>query len=209
MLPHTVAPFSQVTAMSGLGAASAAASAGACHNFTLDWIARMLADGGQVTPALATARINALSANNGAGNPVLQKAFGDRWKEGGDSYKLADKLMIMLRGLREIELTFDFTAYIEAQITAAVTAPRGRGMVYSFWFPGAVVGAAGAHTIGFFRRLAPARGKLSPQDAFVSCFDPNFGEHHVPEADFGLWLNQMFAMYGPPTHHMLKTVDER
>lgn len=210
MLPDTVAPFSQVTAMSALGTASAAASAGACHNFTIDWISRMIADDGQVGGALPAGRIAQLSWNRGAGNPVLQKVFGQRWGEGGDSYKLADTMMLMMRGLQEIELTFDYSPFIASQLVNAVTAPAGRGMIYSFWFPGTVVGANGAHTIGFFRRLRPAGGRLVPVDGYISCFDPNFGECHVLESSFSYWLSQMAAQYGGVvTAHMLKVVDER
>jgi len=209
MLPDTVATFSQVNAMAGLATTSAAANNGACHNFTLDWISRMIADDGQVTPALASGRIARLSQNNGAGNPVLQKVFGQRWVEDRNSYREADTMMILVRGLKEVELAFDKVPFSGTQLINELTAPKGPGMVYSFWFRGSVVGApGGAHTIGFFRRLRPAGGALVPADTHVSCFDPNFGECHVHEANLVYWLNRMMACYGAPVRHMLKVVDK-
>lgn len=117
-------------------------------------------------------------------------------------------MMIMMRGLREVELTFDYSAYDQAALVNAVSAPAGCGMIYSFWFTGSVVGAAGgAHTIGFYRDLRPGGGRLNPTSTAISCFDPNFGECEVPEADFTLWHNHMASMYGPMSCHMLKIVD--
>lgn len=208
LLPNTVATFVQVNAMKGLGAHSKAAVAGACHNFTIDWIGQMLADGGEVTDALAKKRMQTMRARNGAGNPVLQKVFGARWSEGGNSYKLADQMMIKIRGLKEVELAFDYSAYDQKRLVQCVKSPAGQGMVYSFWFDGAVVGAGGgAHTIGFFRPMAGSRGSLKPSGSNVSCFDPNFGECYVPGIEFNFWFNKMKAMYGPMRHQMMKIVD--
>lgn len=208
MLLGLIANFNQVSVMAGLGSNSAAATDGACHNFTIEWISQMKADGGAVSPAAASQRMGRLGVRNGAGNPVLQKAFGGRWAEGGSSYRLADEMMIMVRRLHEVELAFDYSPYDQAALVNAVSAPAGCGMIYSFWFAGSAPGAAGgAHTIGFYRDLRPGRGRLNPTSTMISCFDPNYGECEVPEADFAFWITHMASMYGPMLSHMMKVVD--
>ncbi|OKH45563.1 hypothetical protein NIES2101_26285 [Calothrix sp. HK-06] len=202
MKDKLIAEFNQLNAMKGLR--TAAALQGACHNFTIEWISLMFADG-EVSDAKANNRMQQLSKRLGGGNAVLQKVFAEVWKENPSSYKFADKQMIAIRGLEEAKLIFDYEAYDQTKLVQALRNPDYSGFLYSFWFPGAVVGATDAHTIGFFRPMVAKKGKLLPTNEFISAFDPNYGEYLIPELEFNYWLNKLKAVYvGVIKHHMLK-----
>ena len=194
--------FSQTQTMHGRS--NHAATHGACHNFSIQWLSEMFAN---ADPAKGAARMSHLASRKGGANPVLQKAFGERWAEGGSAYKLADRMMLSLRGLREVNMPIAYSVFNQASLVSIVNAPRESGMVYSFWFNGSVVGAAGgAHTIAFFRSLKPSRGRYVPTTDSVFVFDPNFGEYHVPTAQFGSWFSTLTSLYGPMSKHMMKFV---
>ncbi|MDG9666261.1 YopT-type cysteine protease domain-containing protein [Hahella sp. CR1] len=205
MIIRRIAEFDQTVAMSGLTGRSQAASEGACHNFTINWLSLMFQDNGDITRAKQ--RMAKLGVRSGAGNPVLQKAFGDRWGEGGNSYKMADKLMIQIRGLKEVALLKDYSHFSQRWLESTLMTPQYAGYIYSFWFPMKVVGADGAHTIGFFRSVSGRQGQLVPNDATIVVFDPNYGEFHVPEAEFHKWFRKFRTYYGGTvTSHMVKCV---
>lgn len=207
MQDKLIATFSQVGVMQPLVGRSAAATQGACHNFTIEWVSFMFADKGVVSDAAAAQRMTKLSARRGAGNPVLQKVFNQRWAEGGQSYRMADGMMISLRGMKEVELTIPYESYDQKKLVGHVKTPKAAGFIYSFWFNGSVVGAAGgAHTIGFFRPVQGRGGALVPTGDHVSAFDPNFGEYYIPALEFNYWLNKYKDSYGKFTHQMLKFV---
>lgn len=205
-----IADFAQVAAMAALRGRSIAATQGACHNFTIEWLSHMFESGGATTDSKAKDRMTKLARNNGAGNPILQKVFGDRWKEGGNSYKIADQMMISIRGLKDAALAFDYRKFIVDDLLANITSPDYSGMIYSFWFKGSVSGASGgAHTIGFFRSVKPHHGKMVAEDEYVSGFDPNFGEYRILETEFKGWFTEFMKSYGGIfTHHMLKSVSK-
>jgi|GEM_PF-2844691 len=207
MKDNLISEFDQVAVMAPLGIQSKAAAKGACHNFTIEWISFMFMSGGSVSGTIPKERMSSLAKNNGAGNPVLQKAFIDFWTEDRDSYKKADTMMIGARGLIEKKMAFDFSAFDQAALEKNITAPDYSGLIYSFWFPGAVRGADGAHTIGFFRSLKSRGGAFVPVENYVSAFDPNFGEYQIPSPDFNNWFNKLKQAYGGNlTSHMLKYV---
>lgn len=207
MQDKLIAAFSQVGVMQPLGEHSKASSMGACHNFTIEWVSFMLEDKGLVSDAAAAKRMNKLSARRGAGNPVLQKVFSQRWAEGGQSYTMADGMMISLRGMKEVDLTIPYEPFDQKKLLTQIKTPKAAGFVYSFWFKGSVVGASGgAHTIGFFRPVAGSGGSLKPSGDYVSAFDPNFGEYYVPALEFNYWLNKFKDSYGKFTNQMLKFV---
>ena len=136
--------------------------------------------------------------------------FNSRWAEGGSSYKVADQMMIMMRGLSEAGLPIDYSAFNRGRLLENVKKPREAGMVYSFWFTGSVVGAAGgAHTIGFFRSLTGRGGKMVSTDGQVVAYDPNFGEYRMDVREFNYWFNKLMAMYGPVQYQMMKFVKRR
>ncbi len=206
-----IASFSQVGAMSSKLGHSAAATQGACHNFTIDWISLMFADNGVISDSTAQSRMKRLSVRGGAGNPVLQKVFGQRWGEGGMSYKIADRMMISLRGLKEVGLTLDYSLFDQTDLLKKIKKTDASGLIYSFWFNGSVVGApGGAHTIGFFRPLVAKRGQLVPSSDYICAFDPNFGEFYIPEVELNYWFNKFKLAYGGNFHHqMLKSVSKQ
>ncbi|PAU40311.1 hypothetical protein CKF94_04370 [Vibrio coralliilyticus] len=201
MKDKIVANFSQVDVMKAKKGTSAAATNGACHNFSIEWLSFMFEKKGD-----AKQRMKRLSARDGAGNPVLQKTFASRWSEGGASYQVADRMMISLRGLKETALLYDYTHFNIKNIVKAVTKPQHAGFIYSFWFPGAVVGASGAHTIAFYRSLSPKQGSLKTDNDTVYIFEPNYGEFEVPSKDFESWLKKLATFYAPFNAHMVKTV---
>jgi hypothetical protein len=205
MLPYLLADFTQVRAMAPLGRHSQASTAGACHNFTLDWISAMFADAGAAGQSEAKERMRKLGLRAGAGNPVLQSVFGRKWES--DGHRDADRMMIALRGLKEVALAIDYRKFDLSGLIGNIAQPQAEGMVYSFWFKGSVPGAAGgAHTIGFYQQLAAGGGQLRHQSDGLSCFDPNFGECYVGWNVFPNWFDQLQASYGPFQNHMLKAV---
>lgn len=184
------ASFSQVDTMAGN--ANTAATAGACHNFSIEWCKLVCADS---TPGHATQRMTALGANKGKSNALMQKVFVSRWTEAGSDFTASDDLPIAARGMVRRGIGINYSAYSQAAAIQAINAPRSSGILYSFWFPGAVVGAGdGAHTIAFFRSLAARRGNLtSSGDVFG--FDPNFGEYLIPVAHLDAWFDNLKASY--------------
>ena len=202
-----IASFSQVEVMEPLVGHSAAATAGACHNFTIEWLSLMFEDDGAVSEAKARERMQKLSARAGNANPVLQKVFGERWAEGGSSYKEADDMMISIRGMKLGKQVFDYTAYRQEHLIACINKPPFPGFIYSFWFDGSVTGAErGAHTIGFFRSTMGKKGETVPKDGNLSAFDPNFGEYQLPAGEFAAWLARLKMSYGGFLYQMCKSV---
>lgn len=207
-----IADFNQSTVMSsttstGFQHINKAANTGACHNFTIEWISLMDEDKGEVSDLLARNRMAKLSKRGGAGNPILQKIFGERWAEG--DYEIADEGIIRWRRLKQISpIAIAYKTYVEAELIDKIQAPSGSGFIYSFWFPGSVPGATGgAHTIGFYRTLVGKRGRLMPVNKYISAFDPNYGEYQIDEDYFSIWLARLKRNYGGAfNHHMLKFV---
>lgn len=205
MLPNLLADFSQVKVMAGK--LNAAATTGACHNFSLHWISLLYKDKGSTDEKLAIARMKELAAKKGEANPILQKIFGEVWTQ--ESVENADKLMIALRGMKPSkEVGIPYSPYDQAKLVALLKAPKAAGMVYSFWFPGAIAGAQGAHSIAFFRNVEGKKGKMVPMDQNVLAFDPNFGECHIAEANLGKWLDALKKTYsGAINQQWLKYIE--
>ena len=184
------AAFEQVTTMKGKS--NAAATAGACHNFSIHWASMMCLD----QPRTPAERMKALGARGGEANPVLQKAYVDAFGESGRDWTTADNLGVAIRGLTRVEYCIPFASFDEAAFMKIVNAPKHDAMIYSFSFPGSVVGAGGGtHTIAFFRKLQGRRGQVSPTGTQISAFDPNFGEYLVPSAGFGEWFRKLKDEY--------------
>ncbi len=186
-----VASFAQVTVMGPRVGKNKAAIEGACHNFSLAWIADIIRD----PQGSAGDRMNRLAKNAGGANPVMQKMFGDRWKLEGA--KGADELITQIHGL----LTKDVFAYKQYNINEILPGLRngiGQGFLYSFWFSGGVVGASGgAHSTAFY--ATKHGGKLT-----IHFFDPNFGEFLFQEDEFlGFW-NTLTGKYGPMQNHWMR-----
>jgi hypothetical protein len=210
------APFVQVVTMSALAGRAAAATEGACHNFTINWISMLLT---QPQFSTASSRMQELSKRHGAGDVMLQKAYGaffDEMKADnvGTSALLgrADELGYLLRGLKS-KIVMDFNWFNSVRVRRAVKKARPRpkdsgvGLVYSFQFNGAVVGAGGgAHTIGFFRKCSY---RDSDSAGSILAFDPNFGEYYMFPDEFRGWFRDLRRQYGPFTTDYMKEADRR
>jgi hypothetical protein len=190
LLNQTVA-FSQVDVMAG--ASNAAATAGACHNFSLEWLAAMYADS---SPANAAKRMTALGKNKGGAAMVTQKVFGNEWTR--QSAEVADKGVAAWRGLQFVHDIIPYSTYSQPNFLQGINSTDVPGMIFSFWFSGSAVGAGGgAHTIAFFRKMQTGRGTTGKADNQVFSFDPNFGECLSIEGDMPAWVNNMLSNYGP------------
>ena len=150
---------------------------------------------------------NSRQGSDCAGGDLLQKIFGEVWTQ--ESVENADKLMIALRGMKPSkEVGIPYSPYDQAKLVALLKAPKAAGMVYSFWFPGAIAGAQGAHSIAFFRNVEGKKGKMVPMDQNVLAFDPNFGECHIAEANLGKWLDALKKIYsGAINQQWLKYIE--
>ncbi len=186
-----LASFEQVTVMGPRAGTNKAAVEGACHNFSLAWIADVIRNPG----GSASDRMASLAKNSGGVNPVLQKVFGDRWRlEGADG---ADELITQIHGLITTDV-FSYKIYSEMEILPGLRNGVGDGFVYSFWFTGGVVGAeGGAHSVAFYANKHG--GKLA-----VHFFDPNFGEFLFTEDEFNGFWNTLTGKYGPLTNHWMR-----
>lgn len=197
LLDQTAA-FSQVSVMSG--ATNAAATQGACHNFSLQWIAAMYADS---DPANAASRMAALAKNKGGAAMVTQKIFGNEWTR--QSAEAADKGVAAWRGLEFTSDLVAYSAYTEANFLQGINATDVAGIIYSFWFSGSVPGAGGgAHTIAFFRKIKTARGTSGKADNQVFSFDPNFGECLSVEGSMQAWIQRLLSNYGPCNYQWMR-----
>jgi hypothetical protein len=185
-----VAEFVQVSVMQGRQ--NAAATAGACHNFSIRWCAMMY----QNVPATPAQRMTTLAAGGGGANLVLQKTYVDAFAEGGRDWQSADDLAVAVRGLKRLEYAIPFGNFSQSTVLAVIKAPKNDGMIYTFSFPGGVAGAqGGTHTVAFFRKLQARRGALSPVGTDISAFDPNFGEYVIPALEFNYWFNKFKESY--------------
>lgn len=201
---HRSASFDQATIMASRKGHSAAASVGACHNFTIEWLSLLSTGVG----ALPTERMAALQSRAGAANAILQKVYVERFLEaqaGGTEIERADRQMIALRGMKEEQLLVDVQAFNLAQLTNPIATPRHSALIYTFWFTD-TTGTQSGHTIGFYRALRASRGQLVAASTDVLAFDPNFGEYCIPSAQFGTWFTQLMALYGTFNSHMLKAI---
>jgi hypothetical protein len=170
------ASFVQVSVMAGKQ--NAAATAGACHNFSIHWCSLLYAG----VPRTPADRMAALAAGGGEANRVLQKTYVDAFGESGRDWKSADNLGVAIRGLVRTDYCIPFGNFNQQEVINIVKAPKVDGMVYTFSFAGGVVGAqGGTHTIAFFRQLQGRRGVISPVGSNVLAFDPNFGEYNIPD----------------------------
>jgi hypothetical protein len=203
---HLLANFSQIGVISSLAGHSAAATQGACHNFAINWISLMNEDP-TATAEKSRKRMTQLSKGKGGGNPVLQAAYSRRWKAG--DYQKADEMMIAIRGLQEKGMAIDYSAFNLPKFKEAVsTSPEYSGIIYSFWFAGSVVGASGGgHSIGFYRELIARRGLLIKDTDYTICFDPNFGEMYIPDAEFNSFYGWIVSAYGAFQLQMAKGVE--
>jgi hypothetical protein len=205
------ASFSQISVMAPLAGRAAAATAGACHNFTINWASILLTQPKYSTPA---SRMSALSALAGAGDVMLQKAFINFWTEMQSSgattsiqLQRADELGYLSRGLKS-KMVLNYDQFDENRLVDKVIKSRPRpidagvAFVYSFVFNGSVVGAGGgAHTIGFFRKCA-----YNDKDSagVVLAFDPNFGEYYMFPDELKEWFTSLRSAYAPLTADFMK-----
>lgn len=190
-LPHLKAEFSQVAVMSG--ATNAAATAGACHNFSLEWIAAMYK---KADPDGAGGRMAALRKQKGGAAMVTQKIFVNEWTR--QSAEIADKGVAAWRGLQFAGDRVPYSNYSKESFLQGINTTDIAGLIYSFWFSGSVPGAAGgAHTIAFFRQMATRRGSTAKADNRIFAFDPNFGEFLMVEGQLPAWIDDLFGNYGP------------
>jgi hypothetical protein len=186
-----IAPFEQVQVMRPRVGKNRAAVEGACHNFSLAWIADVIRN----PDGSASERMTALGKNAGGANPVLQKAFGDRWTLEGMGG--ADELITSVHGLRTKD-AIAYKAYNVNELLPALRAGVGKGFVYSFWFAGGVSGAeGGAHSVAFY--CTRHGGKLA-----IHFFDPNFGEFLFNEDEFAGFWSALTSKYGPMQNHWLR-----
>jgi hypothetical protein len=189
-----IAPFEQVKVMGPRVGRNKAAVEGACHNFSLAWIAAIMGNPG----GSASDRMAALAKNSGGANPVLQKVFGDRWAlEGADG---ADELITQVHGLLTKDV-FAYKRYIANEILPGLENAVGKGCLYSFWFSGGVVGAeGGAHSVAFYPNKHG--GQLA-----IHFFDPNFGEFLITGNEFASFWGILTAKYGPMRHHWMRSCE--
>jgi hypothetical protein len=186
-----IASFTQVTVMGPRVGRNKAAVEGACHNFSLAWIADIISD----PQGPANDRMGRLAKNAGGSNPVLQKMFGDRW--GREGAQDADELITQIHGLVTKDV-FGYKAYNMNEVLHGLRNGVGQGFLYSFWFSGGVVGASGgAHSTAFY--ATRHGGKPA-----IHFFDPNFGEFLFQEDEFlGFW-NSLTKKYGPLQYHWMR-----
>lgn len=179
---------------------------GACHSFTVSWLGLMFADS-SISTRTVTSRIEEIAYSGGNANRLLQKMYKSRVKElrknkMPDAH--ADRMLLCLRGLKEVALPFDYKTFQQTDLIESIKQPESSGLIYSFWFSG------GAHTIGLFLNTQAKRGKLSPSDDYVSVFDPNYGEYHIPSKQLNDWFNKYKSSYrGSFTQHSLKFVTKQ
>ncbi|WP_137937480.1 hypothetical protein [Chitinivorax sp. B] len=186
-----ISQFEQVNVMNGR--ANAAATAGACHNFAIHWCGLMLQDS---DPAHADTRMATLAANRGGASPVLQKVFTDAFSEQNRDWKTADDLCVAIRGLVRKDYVIPYGGYDQTQLKDTLLSPDWSAMVYSFDFPGGILGAAnGCHSIAFFRPLHASKGKVSPVSDKISAYDPNFGEYLIDKIELNYWINKLKQTY--------------
>lgn len=205
MLLHRTSPFNQSTAMAPHAGHSVAATDGACHNFTIEWLRLMLTGSGPATTSAAS-RMASLGASAGGASAILQKTYSEVFEEPGGQFERADRAMIALRGLREERLVVNYRNFDQAELTGAILSPEYAGFIYSFWYTAVPPAAGGGHTIGFFREVTPRRGRYQPVGTDIHAFDPNFGEYLIPEAELVNWFSTYQACYGTFNQHMLKSV---
>lgn len=189
------ASFSQVAIMQPRQGVNAAATAGACHCFSLHWLSLILRapEGG------GSDRMAALGRGNGGSNLILQKVFGTRWVADGEGGNNADFLVTQNYRLATTE-AIPYGAYNPDALAhkLKVNALFGTGFIYSFWFSGSVVGAqGGAHSIAFY---ATSMGGHS----IIHVFDPNFGEFVLSGDEFGKAFFELMGRYGPVRNHVLR-----
>ena len=187
-----IAPFTQVGVMGPRVGRNKAAVEGACHNFSLSWIADIMRN-----PAgAAKDRMAELGRHAGGANPVLQKMFGDRW--GLEGATGADELITQIHGLITKDV-FAYKQYIANEVLSGLCGNVGKGCLYSFWFSGGVVGAeGGAHSVAFFPNKHG--GKVA-----IHFFDPNFGEYLLTEDEFGSFWGTLTRQYGPMLYHWMRS----
>ncbi len=186
-----IAAFQQVSVMGPRVGRNKAAVEGACHNFSLEWIANIARN----PEGSASDRMAALAKKSGGANPVLQKMFGDRWKREGAGG--ADELITQIHGLSTKDV-FGYKFYSASEILPGLRNGVGQGFLYSFWFSGGVVGAeGGAHSVAFY--CTRHGGKLA-----LHFFDPNFGEFLCNEDEFTGFWNALTGKYGPITNHWMR-----
>jgi len=186
-----IASFSQVSTMKSRVGKNKSATEGACHNFSLQWIADILGN----TAGSASERMARLSKNSGGANLILQKMFGDRWQLEGASG--ADMLITQIHGLATKDV-FAYKNYFEGEMLPGLKSCVGLGAIYSFWFNGSVVGAeGGGHSVAFYSTMHG--GKLT-----IHFFDPNFGEFLIQSDEFvGFW-HLLTSCYGPMQSHCMR-----
>jgi hypothetical protein len=187
-----IAPFSQVGAMAARQGRNAAATAGACHCFSLHWLSLILTN----VNGSAKDRMSAVGADSGGSNPIFQKVFVTRW--GTDGATDADFLITRNYKLKTADV-IPYSAFNVPAVSSKVNAGVGSGFIYSFWFTGSVVGAeGGAHTIAFYANKAGG-------STVVNLFDPNFGEFLVTIAEFSLLMGELMTRYGPGKNQILRS----
>ncbi len=188
-----IASFEQVRVMSPRAGTSNAATQGACHNFSLHWCSEILTNPG----GSAAARMSSLGRRSGGANPILQKAFVDRWSQEGSSG--ADDMMLKINGLTAAAV-LPYASFKLMDLKNRVAQGTGKAFIYSFWFTGSRPGASGgAHSIAFY--CSQHGGQ-----AAVHCFDPNFGEFLVTGGELTQMLSDLFGQYGPVNAHVLRSV---
>lgn len=189
-----IADFSQIDVMAprAKNNRNAAATGGACHNFSIAWTSLILRD----TAAPAHSRMSALAKNSGNINPLLQKVFVDRW--GLEGARGADSLITQVHGVT-CQDVFAYKSYNVNEIIPNLKMGIGNAFVYSFWFDGSTPGAPnGAHSVAFY---ATKHGDMLT----LHFFDPNFGEFLLQENEFPTFWNFLMSIYGAGKHHWLRS----
>jgi hypothetical protein len=191
-----VADFSQVTVMAPKVQVNKAATDGACHCFSLQWLSLMLTDT-RSAQGSAPSRMATLSKSHGGANLILQKVFGIRW--GTDGMDNADALVQMNYRLK-LQDVLKYDSYNLTKLAKGLSTQvsKGGGFLYSFWFHGSIPGAAGgAHSIAFY---VTRMGLMS----VVHIFDPNFGEFVCSGTEFAQAFKELMQKYGPVHHHVMR-----
>lgn len=120
-----IAEFVQVQVMAGKS--NAAATAGACHNFSIHWCALMYRDS---RPESAATRMTKLSVSKGEANLVLQKTYVDAFSEQGRNWESADNLGVAIRGLARIDYVIPYGNFDQKTVVDIIRKPPAEALVY-------------------------------------------------------------------------------
>ncbi|MDQ8021124.1 MAG: YopT-type cysteine protease domain-containing protein [Moraxellaceae bacterium] len=196
LIKSKIASFEQVNVMSSRVGLNKAASHGACHCISLNWLSLILRNPGQA----AKERMTELSRGDGKQNAILQLAFGNRWASDPEGMDTADQLPLQNYRLKS-NTVIPYQTFNPASVKGKFGG-AGQGFVYSFWFDFvvAVQGASGgAHSIAFY--VNAHGGSLT-----ANVFDPNFGEFLVTGDEFLPLFAELMGQYGTGKAHRMAQI---